>query len=302
MKRRHFLYYSLLFVTSCGVAQQTGSLESGESRETGKEPKKLRFAVTDVLDSEKLQRDYGEFRTALAEVLEVEVEFVPVSNMLAAVSALTLDQLDIALAGPSEYVVIHARTQAVPLIAVTRPNYRSAIAVPKDSPIQSTADLKGKVLALSDVGSTSGHLGPTKLLIDAGLDPKVDVEIRMLGDEGSVAALKEGTADAWGGSIVDYEKFIKTDDGQFPIVAQGPMLPSDVLIASSQLDPAFVDAMRSRLVENQTKLIGALVLGESTKKYKGSKLVPANDADYDMVRQVYQALGEGDLIPQQSLK
>jgi len=291
MKRRNLLWYSLLFVAGC----------TGTTRSTPKSalPHQLKFAVTDVLDPEELQKDYDPFRIALEEVLETKIEFLTVESFTAAASALQLGQVDLVLAGPSEYVVIRAKTNASAIIAITRLNYRSVIAVPSNSSIKSLAQLQGKTIGMSDVGSTSGHLGPTKLLMEAGLNPKHDLKVMMLGDEGSWAALKKGSVDAWGGSAIEYEKFFR-DDGfsetAFPLIAKGPPLPSDVFIGSSQLSSEAVAEMRSRMLSNQQKLIQALVVGEKTQKYKGSQLVRADDADYNMIREVYQAIGEGDLI------
>lgn len=297
MKRRNFIGYLLLFLSGCTLASCNGDRPNLEAVNA---PEKLRFAVTDVIGREKLEENYEPFRQQLAEVLGIPVEFFPVQNMNAAASALQLNQVDFVLTGPSEYVAIRARTNAVPVIAITRPNYRSVLAVAANSDIKSVADLKGKSIALSDVGSTSGHLGPTKLLIDAQLNPKSDVNVKMLGDEGSVAAMKNGEVDAWGGSAIDYKVFFKeeaTSPDRWRILKQGPPLPSDIFVASSLLEPAFVAMIRSQLVDNQESLIQTLTIGEATQKYKGSQLVPADDKDYDPIREVYQAIGEGTFIP-----
>jgi len=290
MKRRHFLGYSLLFIAGCGATTRNRNPTSAALAID-----KLRLTVTDVPEPEKLRRDYEAFRRELEAVLGISVEFVPVNNQIEAASALRLNQVDMALAGPSEYVVINARTNARPLIGITRPNYYSVIATKTGQNIESLEDLKGKAIALSDVGSTSGHLGPTKLLIDAGLDPKTDVQVLMLGDEGSIEAIATGEVAAWGGSAVDYGTFLDSEE-QFPIVAETPPLPNDIFMVSSQIDSQTVEALRDRMVENQKRLIAALVEGESTQKYKGSELLTAQDSDYDLIRQVYEAIGEGDLI------
>ncbi|MEM1171112.1 MAG: phosphate/phosphite/phosphonate ABC transporter substrate-binding protein [Cyanobacteria bacterium P01_H01_bin.35] len=287
MKRRHFIGYTLLLITSCSVT----TIEN--------KPEILRFAVTDVVEEEKLKLDYEAFRAALEKVLATKIEFFPVDSFGMAAAALQLNQVDLLLAGPSEYVVINARTNAIPLVGVTRPNYRAVIAVPADSPIKSAAQLKGKTLALSDIGSTSGHLGPTKLLIQAGLDPNSDLKILMLGDDGSLEHFKQGKVDAWGGSAVDYQYLLETEnvsENDFLIIAQTDLLPSDVIIVSEKLDFQVVEEYKNLIVKNQDKLIAALATGESTKKYKGSKLIAANDTDYDLIRDVYQVIGEGDLI------
>ncbi len=292
MKRRNFIGYSMLFLAACGTAQNTRI--GTDAPMALKNPEKLRLAVTDTLSLDKLQRDYEPFRRSLEAVLGVKIEFFPVANTTAAASALQLNQVDLALAGPSEYVVIRARTNAVASAAITRPNYYSIIAVPATSTIKSLGELKGKKIALSDVGSTSGHLGPLKMLLDAQLNPQSDVTSLMLGDEGSVAAVKNGEADAWGGSAIDYREFFSA--AEFPAIARSAPLPSDVLVTSSHLAPEFVEKITALMVANQEQLIAGLVAGESTKKYQGSQIVAAQDTDYEMIRQVYQALGQGDFL------
>ncbi|WP_293139213.1 hypothetical protein [Okeania sp. SIO3I5] len=74
------------------------------------------------------------------------------------------------------------------------------------------------------------------------------------------------------------------------------MLPSDVIIISNKLNSRVVEEYKNLIVNNQEQLVAALAKGKSTKKYKTSKLVVANDADYDLIRDVYQAIGEGGLI------
>ncbi|MFE1744337.1 phosphate/phosphite/phosphonate ABC transporter substrate-binding protein [Coleofasciculus sp. H7-2] len=295
MKRRHFLWYSLILITSCTVASNPNDRDSPSSAQNS--PEKLRFTVTDIQSLEQLQRDYGELRMALEEVLEKKIEFVPVESYTAAAAALQSDQLDFVLTGPSEYVVMRARTNAVPVIGITRPNYHAVICVSANSKIKSVAQLKGKKIAMWQVGSTSGYLGPTKFLIDAGLDPKSDIKILMLGSKG-LPALKKGEVDAWGGSAVKYEKFLRDEglsESELPLIVKGPLLPNDLFVASSKLDPDFVKEMSERAIKNQNKLIQSLLSVEEGK-YKGSQLVAANDADYNMIREVYKAIGQGSFV------
>ncbi|HEY9698390.1 MAG TPA: PhnD/SsuA/transferrin family substrate-binding protein [Trichocoleus sp.] len=290
MKRRNFLWYSTLLLTGCAAASTTVDRSSS----TQALPPKLRFAVTDVKGLEDLQQDYGSLRAALAEALQTEVEFFPVENYTTATIALKQGEVELALAGPSEYVVITSRTNAIPVVAVTRRNYHSIIAVRAGSPVKAVADLKGKTIAMSDIGSTSGHLGPTKLLLDAGLAPQTEVEIRMLGDEGSIKAIKQGKVDAWGGSAVDYKDFLQNTANTFPILIEGMPLPSDVFIASSSVASASINLIRERMLTNQKQLIEAIAKHQS--KYEGSQLIIAKDEDYDPIREVYRAVGQGDFV------
>jgi phosphonate transport system substrate-binding protein len=296
MKRRHFVGFSLLFVASCSTTVNQSNRSS--SNLTVSEPETLEFAVTDVKGAEDLQQNYQAFRTVLEEVLEKKIELFPVDNYIAAAVALQSGQLKLALTGPSEYVIMRARTNTVPIIAITRPDYHSIIAVSANSEIKSAAQLKGKTIAMWEVGSTSGHLGPSKILLEAGLNPQSDFKISMLGKKG-LQALKKGEVDALAIGATRYKDLLKSEglsEGEFRLIATGQPLPNDLVVASSNLPTAVVETMRDRLVKNQDKLIEALLVGKLNAKYKGAKLMPANDSDYNMIREVYKAIGQGNVF------
>lgn len=295
MKRRHFLWTSLLFA-GCTTVTSTSTKQSSRLK-TISQPEKLRFAVSDVKGLEDLQKDYGALRDLLAEILEKKVDFFPVESYIAAAAALQLNQVDLVFTGPSEYVVMRTRTNAVPIVAIERQKYYCVIATHSGSGVQSVANLKGKTIAMWEVGSTSGHLGPTKLLIDAGLDPKADLKIELLGKQG-LPALQQGAVTAWGGSVRRYDEFLKSkglSENDFPIIAQGPTLPSDPFVASSQLDPAFVAQIQQRLLQNQDRVLQAIAPADGNK-FEGAKMVQVNDADYNMIRDVYNAIGQGNFV------
>ncbi|HEY9295067.1 MAG TPA: phosphonate ABC transporter substrate-binding protein, partial [Phormidium sp.] len=108
----------------------------------------------------------------------------------------------------------------------------------------------------------------------------------------------KGEVDAWGGSTVKYEKFLQDEglsESELPLIVKGPLLPKDLFVASSKLAPEFVKEMRDRAIKNQDKLIQSLLSVEEGK-YKGSQIVPANDADYNMIREVYKAIGQGSFV------
>ncbi|MEG4272432.1 MULTISPECIES: phosphate/phosphite/phosphonate ABC transporter substrate-binding protein [unclassified Microcoleus] len=296
MKRRHFVGLSLLLVASCSTTVNQSNRTS--SNFAVSEPETLEFAVTDVRGAEDLQQNYQTFRTVLGEVLEKKIELFPVDNYIAAAVALQSGQLKLALTGPSEYVIMRARTNAVPIIAITRPEYHSIIAVSANSEIKSAAQLKGKTTAMWEVGSTSGHLGPIKILLEAGLNPQTDIKISMLGKNG-LQALKKGEVDALAIGYTRYQNLLNSEglsESEFRLIATGQPLPNDLFVASSNLPIVVVEKMRDRLVENQDKLIEAILVGKANDKYQGAKLVPANDSDYNMIREVYKAIGQGNVF------
>lgn len=296
MKRRHFVGLSLLFVTSCSTTVNQSNRTS--SNFAINEPETLEFAVTDVQGAEDLQQNYQTFGTVLGEVLEKKIELFPVDNYIAAAVALQSGQLKLALTGPSEYVIMRARTNAVPIIAITRPDYYSLILVRANSEIKSAAQLKGKTIAMWEIGATGGHLGGIKILLDAGLNPQSDFKTSMLGKKG-LQALKKDQVDALAIGLNRYKDLLQIDGlstNDFRIIATGQPLPSDLFVASSSLPNTLVENIRTRLVENQDKLIEAILVGKANDKYQGAKLVPANDSDYSMIREVYKAIGQGNVF------
>jgi len=286
MKRRHFVELSLLFLASCSAS--VNQPNNNSSSLATSEPDTLEFAVTDIKGMEDLQRNYQAFRTVLQEVLEKKIEFFPVDNYIAGAVAIQSGKVKLVLTGPSEYTIIRARTNAVPIIAITRPDYHSIILVPTKSEINSAKQLKGKTIAMWEIGSTGGHLGPTKILLDAGLNPQSDFKISMLGKKG-LQALNKGEVDALAIGLNRFKDSLKNDGlsaNDFRIIATGKPLPNDLFVASSNLPTSLVEKIRDRMVENQDKLIEAILIGKANDKYQGAKMTTANDSDYNMVRLV----------------
>ncbi|MEH2415769.1 hypothetical protein [Nostoc sp.] len=72
MKRRNFIWYSLLFAAGCTTGVNYTNNSSDQMGITT--PKNFKFAVTDVTGIKDLQRDYGVFRTTLEEILGIKLE------------------------------------------------------------------------------------------------------------------------------------------------------------------------------------------------------------------------------------
>jgi len=295
MRRRKIVSYSLLFVASCLTSCNSNNQTSDKLITA---PKNLRFTVTDANSLKKLQQNFESFRVNLEKVIDTEIEFVAVENPIAAASALLSGKVDIIFAGPSEYLILNTRAKAIPIIAIQRPDYHSIIVVRADSKVKSLVQLKGKTIAMRKIGSTSGHIAPTKLLIDAGLDPKSEIKIVMLDDQG-VQALKKGEVDAWATASDRYKNILeaeKLSEKDFSVIAKGPLLPNDVFVASNQLASSLIAQMRSQMLAHQDKLLQSLLAAKANQQYQGGTLVAANDADYNMIREVYQKIGQGSFL------
>ena len=259
-----------------------------------------RFAVTDIEGLEELQREYGAFRDALEAATGLEFEFYPVNNRTVAGEALRAEQLEFVLTGPSEYTIYRSRMKVTPVVAFSRPDYFSVVVVRQDSGIRTIADLKGKAIALNDIGSTSGHIGPSLVLAAGGLDPVKDVQGSHLSTEVGYTALKRGDVAALGSSASNYIKLRDKDpevnSGTFRVIGRGPDLPNDVLIAGAHVDPAVIQKVKDAFgkLESAATLMKALSATEDgADRYRLSAFLPnVQDSDYEMMRQGYIAIGQ----------
>ncbi|NEO86112.1 MAG: PhnD/SsuA/transferrin family substrate-binding protein [Spirulina sp. SIO3F2] len=292
MYRRNFLLYTLLFAAGCGAANITSSSDPVL-------PETLTFTVTDAEGLEELEADYGTFRAALAEALNTNVEFFPVSGHLAAAPAMLAGKVDLVWAGPSEYLVLAARAEAVPVVTLKRPDFRSVVIVRADSGIQSLSDLKGKTIDLRKVGSTTSHLGGAQILLAAGLKPDVDVKTVMSGKR-TLQGVKNGEVDAVVMATHRYQTILEEENlaaEDYPILQTGELLPGDIFVASNQLDAAIVETIQSRMLNHQEQLVQGIVAAPSlAKKFKGASLVTVNTEAYDIFRGIYEAIGQEELI------
>jgi phosphonate transport system substrate-binding protein len=254
------------------------------------------IAVTDVEGLERLQAEWGPFKTALETVTGETFDFFPVSSRTAAAEALRGETVDFVITGPAEYIVINTLTEATPLIGFGRPDYRCAIIVRADSGIDSMDDLRGQTVAFGDIGSTSNMLCPMQLMADYGVDPVNDIERVHTARNIAHEALKAGDVAAIGineGSWISQARDPDTSVpyGFFRVLSRSGDLPNDMMMAGAHV-PADVQTMiRDAIIANKADIIAAITSHEENDKYLGMDLVTIEDANYDIVRSMYTTAG-----------
>lgn len=280
----HLLRASLLaLVAVCGSAQA----------------QPIRLAVTDLVGLEELQREFGAFRAKLEEVTGEKIEFMPVTNRTAAIEALRFKKVDLVMTGPAEYVVMNKRANAKLVVGLSRPDYFAVIVSMADAGLQTAADLKGKKIAVGSVGSTSRHLGPMQALADAGLNPLKDVQVTHTTGAVGWLSLKRGDIAAVGMNNTDYLKLREKEmkegglaPGAFRIVARGPDLPNDMLMAGAHVSDATIAKLRTAFTQHSDALIATILKGNDNQKYQGMRFITGiNDKHYNYVRSMYATVG-----------
>lgn len=262
----------------------------------------LTMTVTDVSGLEELRRDWAPFKEELEANTDYAVEFAPVTSRTAAVELLRSERVDLVLTGPAEYIVMRHLTDAEPILGFSRPDYFSGVITMADSGITSVEDLEGRKVAVGDVGSTSSHLAPLQVLADYGIDPQEDIELVHTKARVAFESLLRGDVAAWGTNYMDdymrlRERADEVSPGAFRVIARGPDLPNDVLVAGDHVDDEVVEDMQTVIVDNSDALVRAIVDegGEENQKYEGMRFIRnIDDSDYEYVRKAYRSIGQED--------
>lgn len=254
------------------------------------------LAVTDVEGLERLQTEWGAFKSALEEATGETFEFFPVNSRTAAAEALRGETVDFVISGPAEYVVINKLTDATPLIGLGRPDYHCAIVVRADSGINAMQDLKGRKVAFGDIGSTSNMLCPMQLVADYGVDPVNDIERVHTSRNIAHESLKNGDVAAIGTNATSWMEGPRAKDesvpyGYFKMLARSGDLPNDMIMVGSHVPAEAATQVRDAILANKGMIIDAILTHEENEKYRGMDLVAIDDSAYDIVRAMYTNAG-----------
>lgn len=254
-----------------------------------------RFAVTDVADMATIAADWSPFAARFQELVGDVLTFVPMPRRDSIIQALEDREVDVALSGPAEYVVIRKRTDASLLLGFSRPGYFSVIATLAKGGVQRLGDLKGRRLGLSARGSTSGHLGPLQILKDGGLNPLRDVQVVHTSTAQAWEALKRGDVAAVGLSHSGYLALLEKEAAGSPGVrtlARGKDLPGDLLLLGAHVPAEQGERLRRALLEHAQEFIAAIAATPGNAKYRDMQFLPASrDEDYNGIREMYATAG-----------
>ena len=103
----------------------------------------------------------------------------------------------LALSGIEAIATMHEQGADMKIFYTAYRSYVFGITVPKDSPIKTVADLKGKKVGVNSMAS-NGVMVTRAMATDAGLNPDKDINIVVIGEGAQAAAqLKNKQADAY---------------------------------------------------------------------------------------------------------
>jgi phosphonate transport system substrate-binding protein len=144
--------------------------------------------------------------------LGMKVEFTPVTDYAAAVETLINHKVELAWFGGFTFVQASARSggKVIPLVQREEDERFRSVFITSDPAIKMLADLKGKDVSFGSQSSTSGHLMPRSVLLQAGIDPDKDFKrVAYSGaHDATVAAVAAGKVQAGALNISVWEKLV----------------------------------------------------------------------------------------------
>jgi NitT/TauT family transport system substrate-binding protein len=179
---------------------------------------------------------------------DVEADFITFRGGGELASALVGGSVDIAVAALDHAIKMREKGLDVVSVLVIQDKLGFTMFARKGSGIKTVADLKGKVLGTSAPGSASDNY-MRYLVAKAGLDPVKDVTLVASGNEGRIAALKQGAVQGAafsepGTSVVLSEGFgeVLHDGTQWEYPFTVAMVKRDFLAKNRETVKAFVEA------------------------------------------------------------
>ena len=169
MKNIIVILLSVLMVITLAACSQ----KTSESVQGIEEKPIFKIGAIPDQNATELNRNMEGMAKYLSEKTGLRVEYVPSVDYAALVMAFERDEMQLVWFGG--LTGVQARNAAPGSEAIAqRPRdaeFQSVFIVQKDLGITKSEDLKGKTITFGSESSTSGHLMPRYLLMEAGIDP-----------------------------------------------------------------------------------------------------------------------------------
>ena len=256
-----------------------------------------KFNMVFVPASEKGdESDYKSLISIVEKLTGFEINTIKVTDYNAAVEAMRAGRADIAWYGGKTYIKAAEIADAEAFAAGVRPgeknaNYFAYFVVKNDSKIKKFSDIKGKVLSLNTIGSTSGDLIPQVELAKINLSTTNKDHFKNVFYAGShdacLLAVLNNQSDVCGMSSRNFEA--RLADNTFK------MEQVRIIHKSDPVPPPPLAYSKKILLEDRKKIKKAVLEAHKHGEIGGyggkmSHYISVKDSDYDVLRKVVELL------------
>jgi sulfonate transport system substrate-binding protein len=237
----------LAIVSACGnngdkeTQAAQGNADAKETRDITIRIGYQKYGTINILKAK------GSLDRRLAEERNIKIEWTEFPGGPQLLEALNVGSIDVGHTGEAPPIFAQAAGAPLVYLAHEPPSPKSeAILVPKDSPIQSVADLKGKTVVLNK--GSNVHYLLVKLLEQAGLSYS-DVDVKYLPPADARAAFEKSNVDAW----VIWDPFLAAAEtatgGKILADGTGVVANHEFYLATRKFAESYPDLVRILLEE-----------------------------------------------------
>lgn len=244
----------------------------------------------------ELHRKYQPMIDHLQKQLGVKVQYIPVIDYGAAVSALSAGKIDFAWLGGFTFVQAKVLAGAQPVVMrdIDR-QFKSVFIASAGSGIGKPEDIKGKTFAFGSKSSTSGHLFPRHFLLTKfGIDPDKDfagAPVFSGAHDATVKMVESGKVQAGALNIEVWNRMLdqqKVDTKKVAVIWTTPEYVDYVWTARKGLPPELVQKFATAFLT----LDASRPLDKQVLEIQGAKkFVKADPQDFDVIEQVGRSTG-----------
>ena len=255
------------------------------------DPEKLNMVFVPASEKGDNQ-DYETLIAIIEKLADIKIKPIRVTDYNAAVESMRAGRAHIAWYGGKTYIQAAEMAGAEAFAAGVRKGddtagYYAYFIVPVDSPLKTLDDVRGQILGLNSIGSTSGDLIPQVELMKVGLSTKKKNDFAKVFYAGShdaclLAAINKHV-DVCGMSSRNFDA--RLADGTFKleqvrIIHRSSLVPPPPLAYSTKLSVELRDRIKKATLEaHKHGKIGG---------YGGemSHYIEVTDSDYDLLREM----------------
>jgi phosphonate transport system substrate-binding protein len=272
-------------VALAGVRQATGRPVAQPHRVSP-----LRVAIASILSPAKNLESYHHLLAYVEKEMGRPVQLVQRMTYAEVNDLMRAGQVDMAFVCTLAYVEGNREFGMELLVAPQirgETVYHSYLIVPKNSPVKSFTDLKGKAFAFSDPLSNTGRLVPTYHLSLMGTtsDAFFSRYVFTYSHDNSIVAVADRLVDGAAVDSLVYEFLAITDPdliAKTKIVARWGPYGIPPVVVHPDLDPGVKERLRRLFLAMHRKLGGRSII----KDLFIDRFIPIQDEAYDSVRQV----------------
>ncbi|UCE79685.1 MAG: phosphate/phosphite/phosphonate ABC transporter substrate-binding protein [Nitrospiraceae bacterium] len=253
--------------------------------------KVLRLGIVPIETPAEMFKKFSPLGRYLSEQLNVRIDLKVAVDLEGAMKDISEGITQVSFLTPSLYIKTHGAYGTRILVKALRegkPFHHSVIIAKEDSGIQSIQELKGRSFAFGDIHSTSSHIVPRAMLLDAGLDVKDLSYYNYLGHHDDVAeAVLKGDFDA--GGVMESTAY-KFQDRGLAFIKFSEDIPEFNICVTKSLDNNVAEAIKSSLLAlRDSEPEHTEILQSMNRSYTG--FTEALDEDYNSVRVMMVKLG-----------